>query len=45
MAAHMDQQAMAAALAVVATNEEAIAAGVAAHASALGAGETAQMLD
>jgi len=45
MAAHMAQQAMASALAAGATNEEALAAGVAAQAAALGAGDSAQMLD
>jgi hypothetical protein len=45
MAAHMGQQAMAAALAARATNEEAIAARVATQAAALGAGDTTQMLD
>ena len=38
MAAHMAQQAMEAALAAGATQEQAIAAGVAAHATALGGG-------
>ena len=45
MAAHMAQHAMASALAAGATNEEALAAGVAAQAAALGAGDSAQMLD
>jgi hypothetical protein len=45
MAAHMAQQAMATALAARATHEEALAAGVAAQAAALGAGDSAQMLD
>ena len=45
MAAHIAQQAMATTLAARATNEEALAAGVAAEAAALGAGDIAQMLD
>ena len=45
MAAHMGQQAMAAVLPAGATNEEAIAAGVEAHATALEARGTTQMLD
>ena len=45
MAAHMGQHAMAAALAAGATNEESIAARVEAHATALEAGGTAQILD
>ena len=45
MAAHMSQQSMATALAAGATNEEAIVAGVAAQSTALGAGDTTQILD
>ena len=45
MAAHMGQQAMATTLAVGATNEEAIASGVASHAVALGAGDIVHMQD
>jgi hypothetical protein len=45
MAAHMGQQAMATTLAAKATNEEAIAPRVAAHASVLGAGDTVHMQD
>jgi hypothetical protein len=45
MAAHMAHQAMEAALVARATHEEAIAAGVAAHATTLGGGETTHMLD
>ena len=45
MAAHMAQQAMAAALAAGATNEEVLAAGVTTQAAALGAGDSEQMLD
>jgi len=45
MATHMRQQAMTTALADGATNEEAIAAGVAAQSRALGAGDTMHMLD
>jgi len=45
MAAHMGQQAMAVALAAGAINEEAIAAGLKAQATALEAGGTTQMLD
>ncbi len=45
MAAHIAQQAMAAALAAGATHEEAIAEGAAAQAAALGAGDSAQMKD
>jgi len=42
MAAHIGQHAMATTLAAGATNEEAIVARVAAHAAALGAGDTVQ---
>ncbi len=45
MAAYMGRQAMATTLATRATNEEAIDAGVAAHADALGAGDKGQMQD
>lgn len=45
MAAHIAQQAMAAALAAGATNEEAIAIGAAARATSLGAGDSGQMKD
>ena len=45
MAVHMGQHAMATALAVGATNEEAIALGMAAHIVALGAGDTMHMQD
>jgi hypothetical protein len=45
MAAHMGQHALATILAAGATNEEAIAAGVEAHATALEAGGTTQMLE
>ena len=45
MAAHLAQQAMAAALAARATNEEALAAGHAAMEAATGAGSSAHMQD
>ena len=45
MAVHMGQQAMATTLAYGATNEEAIAAGMAAHTFALGVGDTVHMQD
>jgi hypothetical protein len=45
MAAHMGQEAMATFLADGATNEEAIAAGVATQIAALGAGDTVHMQD
>jgi len=45
MAAHLAQQAMAAALAAEATNEEAIAVGQAAMEEATGAGSSTHMLD
>jgi len=45
LAAHMGQQAMETTLAAGATNEEAIAAGMAAHISALGAGDKVHMQD
>ena len=45
MAAHIGQQGMATTLAARAKNEEAIVAGVAAHATALGAGDTVHMHD
>ncbi len=45
MAAHMGQHAMATTLAVGATNEEAIVAGVAAQTSTLRAGDTVHMQD
>jgi len=44
MAAHMGKQAMTTYLAAGATNEEAIAARVAAQSTAFGAGDTTQML-
>ena len=45
MAAHIGQHAMATSLAVGATNEEAIVAGKAKQAAALGAGDTVHMQD
>ena len=45
IAAHMGQQATVTTLAAGATNEEAIAAGVAAQAIALGVGDTMHMQD
>ena len=45
MAAYMVEQAMATTLAAGATNEEAIASGVASHAVALGAGDIVHMQD
>jgi hypothetical protein len=44
-AAHVGQHAMATTLAARAINEEAIAAGIAAHTAALGAGDTVHMQD
>jgi hypothetical protein len=45
LAAHVGQQAMATTLAAGATNEEAIATGMAAHMAAMGAGDTVPMED
>ena len=45
LAAHVGQQAMATALAVGATNEEAIAEGMVTQITALGAGDTVHMQD